>query len=420
MEVNQITRDSDDVNLSRNIIVLIGLGLVLSSITQNLMAYVPGIIVLFICALHYKEFIKQPRLVQFWKTHRFWVVSTSIAIALCLASVMWSTLPVLSIERLGKIIFLGIFGILFLYVFWWVLNFANYASLSLIIKIYMVSFLTALSLLCLLLLLTNFLPHLTEKTLGIIVSSLNKPTLIIFLCAIPAFFVMFMLKYYISLSISTFLVLASLALTASQASYLIVFGALITIVFGKLSKKILIPLNAVTWGSVFFFLPFGLVLYGAALLEVFDGLREYNFYASPFARFEIWYGASKLIFDEFWLGHGINTFRDTTLPISQNFLKTYTMLHPHNAPLQIWFEFGVVGIFFTICFLVGVFHKIYRIAGPQKIMLLAFINAYILQLMVSYGLWQGWNIGFLFFFSAYYRLSSLLIESNNIEEKNHF
>jgi len=61
-------------------------------------------------------------------------------------------------------------------------------------------------------------------------------------------------------------------------------------------------------------------------------------------------------------------------------------LHPHNAPLQVWLELGLVGAILTTAALLVGFRL--SIAATD----LAMISSYAVSALVSFGLWQNWWI----------------------------
>ena len=77
------------------------------------------------------------------------------------------------------------------------------------------------------------------------------------------------------------------------------------------------------------------------------------------------------------------------------YMKTDTVLHPHNAVLQIWLEFGAAGIIAAMAFVAFLFRRIETLpALQQKYYMLLFV-VMLSILSTGYGLWQAWLIGML-------------------------
>lgn len=123
-------------------------------------------------------------------------------------------------------------------------------------------------------------------------------------------------------------------------------------------------------------------------------IHDYLSAAYPMMRLEIWYGTAQLIHDAPWLGHSINTFRLQDLPVPEMYLPKTRWLHPHNAALQIWYNFGMVGAVALAGTILAIYHATLKITD-RRMRQLAYImcNTGIAVASVSYGVWQGWWLG---------------------------
>ncbi len=113
-------------------------------------------------------------------------------------------------------------------------------------------------------------------------------------------------------------------------------------------------------------------------------------------RIEVWSFISDQIMDKPFFGHGVEATRffysDERLPLA----KVHSVLHPHNAVLQIWVEFGLMGILLLIGFTVYLFNKLDTLPP--------LLQRYYTMLMIvlfgitstGYGLWQAWQLGMIF------------------------
>ncbi|MEQ8397442.1 O-antigen ligase family protein [Thalassobaculum sp.] len=108
-------------------------------------------------------------------------------------------------------------------------------------------------------------------------------------------------------------------------------------------------------------------------------------------RLEIWDHASDAIRQAPWIGQGLGSVRH--LPLSDEQRSRYRYhkapaTHAHNAALQIWVEFGAIGIAAGLALLgigAGAIRRMDRNAQPVA---LATASALLVIAMVSFGLWQ--------------------------------
>lgn len=114
---------------------------------------------------------------------------------------------------------------------------------------------------------------------------------------------------------------------------------------------------------------------------------------APYSRLEIWNGLSTLIFAQPWLGYGIGVTRSLELPIEHIYWQDETILHPHNYALQIWLEFGLVGVVAFLTWMWWALLKLKMFSLPdQKLAYTLILSIFGINL-TAYGLWQGWWLG---------------------------
>ncbi len=71
--------------------------------------------------------------------------------------------------------------------------------------------------------------------------------------------------------------------------------------------------------------------------------------------------------------------------------------HPHNGFIQIWFEFGLVGVFFLSCLLWLLTRALARIQDNfVRASAMAIFATYVVIWSISFGIWQTWMISLLF------------------------
>lgn len=144
-------------------------------------------------------------------------------------------------------------------------------------------------------------------------------------------------------------------------------------------------------------------------VELFSELSQ-----SAKHRLYIWEFTARRIAERPFLGWGIKSSRtlpggETTIadgvpnvPVGVNGNKTLMSLHPHNAPLQMWVELGFPGAFLfaaivTVILLRGVCRLNERFsAGAATAALMTTISVS----SFSWGVWQSWWLGVLWFVSA--------------------
>lgn len=111
-------------------------------------------------------------------------------------------------------------------------------------------------------------------------------------------------------------------------------------------------------------------------------------------RMEIWDFVARKAMESPLYGFGLEATREVEHFDAQ---RLYTpldhVLHPHNALLQIWIEFGAIGAVTASGFLAFILRSLYvRPLADQRLALPVFMAA-LAGAAVSYGLWQGWWLG---------------------------
>lgn len=112
-------------------------------------------------------------------------------------------------------------------------------------------------------------------------------------------------------------------------------------------------------------------------------------------RLEVWNFVATEALKHPWLGQGIEAIRYIK---SENWLvlpNANNMLHPHNAPLQLWVEFGVVGITLGCMLFVSILTRLWQLPTLERRVGLGALIAVVAVMSTGYGLWQSWQIGLL-------------------------
>ncbi len=119
-------------------------------------------------------------------------------------------------------------------------------------------------------------------------------------------------------------------------------------------------------------------------------------------RLEIWDYVSRYALQEPIHGYGIEMVRATLdFDSKRQFLDENNVLHPHNFAIQLWAEFGIIGIFTAMALVYAFFTSIEKnFSIPQQKVILPTVMATLIPASVAYGLWQGQWIGLMFHVAA--------------------
>lgn len=116
-------------------------------------------------------------------------------------------------------------------------------------------------------------------------------------------------------------------------------------------------------------------------------------------RLEVWHFAATEILKKPVAGHGVDSMRFMTADTYMTYMNSNHVLHPHNAVMQVWVEFGVIGALLLTGFAGFLLREISRApAYIRPLWMTAFMGA-LCASVTGYGLWQGWQLG-LFVFLA--------------------
>ncbi len=125
-------------------------------------------------------------------------------------------------------------------------------------------------------------------------------------------------------------------------------------------------------------------------------------------RLEIWDYVSREIWSSPVIGHGIEFTRSfKEFDSARNFLPEVNPMHPHSFILQIWIEFGMVGVALTIAGIGALIRAIYNIEDANiKRTAFAALASVMFIAGITFGLWQGWWLAFLMMIAALFVLVS--------------
>lgn len=111
-------------------------------------------------------------------------------------------------------------------------------------------------------------------------------------------------------------------------------------------------------------------------------------------RLEIWDFVARKALENPLSGFGVEATRNIEhFDTPMLFAGRDHVLHPHNAVLQVWIEFGVPGVLALCAFLSAVIWQIAKQPVDTARLNLSVLMAVLAVSCTSYGLWQGWWIG---------------------------
>lgn len=123
------------------------------------------------------------------------------------------------------------------------------------------------------------------------------------------------------------------------------------------------------------------------------------------ARFGIWSYTCERIFEQPWIGHGLDASRAVTdtIPFSEGVTIRAIQVHPHSASLQVWFETGAVGALLAAAALVAGAWSLARWSADDRLRAAGAASTLAslgFVANVSYSAWQEWWLATLFIAAA--------------------
>lgn len=133
----------------------------------------------------------------------------------------------------------------------------------------------------------------------------------------------------------------------------------------------------------------GMYQYFAAKVENIAWLRAG--YAAE--RMEIWDFVSRYALQNPFYGYGVESTRFIEFDSLTLYHPSAGVLHPHNFALQIWIEFGALGVVLALAFFAYLFYRLSAL--PKELAKIALPSVFIFISVgaTGYGMWQGWWLG---------------------------
>ncbi|MCF8495624.1 MAG: O-antigen ligase family protein [Alphaproteobacteria bacterium] len=232
-------------------------------------------------------------------------------------------------------------------------------------------------------------------TRAVNMSGLNRSVIVYTLCSIIALDLAWRTKNFRILAGLAAVFAAILFKTQSQsAQFALLVGGVFYLLFPVRIKA------AWTWLAGFFaVLCLGAPWIAQAMFKALPPLADRHewlrqSYASH--RMEIWDFISRRALERPVLGHGLESARVMHFDTQKLYHASDHVLHPHNAVIQLWLEFGVVGAALASGFFAFLLWSIRDLPPVQARISLAVLMACVAVGVTGYGLWQAWWLGGLF------------------------
>ncbi len=115
-------------------------------------------------------------------------------------------------------------------------------------------------------------------------------------------------------------------------------------------------------------------------------------YAGP--RVEIWNFIMQYAMNNPLYGYGMEATRFIT-EFEHDYIyhKGATILHPHNFSVQIWMDFGIIGIIAASALIAFTVQQISTLELPDRKIVISLFIAVLAVSATGYGMWQSWWIG---------------------------
>ncbi len=158
-------------------------------------------------------------------------------------------------------------------------------------------------------------------------------------------------------------------------------------------QKIILGILSITPLLMPFILKYGDTL----LINLSHSNIEWIRQSSGAARIGIWQETIKLIEQKPLIGYG----NDALLYLTNNEMLKSSLFkagelkvgHPHNAFLQIWLEYGLVGAALCSVLLVTISLRIAKLSNQVRSIAITLFATIVAVSMVSHGAWQSWWLG---------------------------
>jgi len=404
--------------LSISIISGLLLTLLISSVAPRILGFAPPVIGL-IATLAYTAGTR--KLPDFSKEFLFWAAAIS---ALIFMSSLWSVTPEITIERGGKI-FVLLFGSALLFSTLRSTSPLPFQFLSLALPVTVL----AMGIVNVANLYMDGVLHqfvrsepITQEN-GFELFEINRSVVLYtigFILALPMLIyasVSKMVKTIVGLALTALTILIMIKTDSQSAHFALALGLIFLVFFPYRFKT--------AWIGVFVILSALMILAPFIAQWMLPNLAlkldQYSWFHDGYTRnrLEIWDFISRYALQNPLYGYGAEATRSITFDHAMLYYQDRSVLHPHNFALQLWIEFGVIGIAFATAFFARILYIIITqsaLYGPQAgRFALPLLFTFLAVSSTGYGLWQGWWVGS---FALFIPLSYLSINNLGKEENS--
>jgi len=229
-----------------------------------------------------------------------------------------------------------------------------------------------------------------DQTLDVSTMGGNRAAVVTSLLMWPTVMALLELGWTKRAFILPFVTLGVVIVTDSQTAPVVVIAGMIVYGTARLVPRLTIYLVGVIGVAFLVGMPFFFQQACPALLA-----HDYSSVADTVgARIEIWCAVSAEIPRDWFLGHGIEAARFYTDWIMPHlYFKGEGIMHPHNGALQIWYEFGLIGILLASVIWIMVVRRIALLGPGARAICFAALSSVAVVSYISHGLWQSWWLG---------------------------
>ncbi|MCE9648807.1 MAG: O-antigen ligase family protein [Parvibaculum sp.] len=197
------------------------------------------------------------------------------------------------------------------------------------------------------------------------------------------------------------LTLGAILLTHSQTAPVVVLLGFVVYAFCRFAPRLGTVLVGIIGVALILLMPFFFLETCSSILQPGIGWQA----ASAGARIEIWCAVSSAIPDAFFFGHGVEGARAVQhWGMAHLYFPGGGILHPHNAALQIWYEYGVVGALFASALWGVTVRRLSGLTPHARAICFAALTSIAVVSYISHGLWQSWWLGTVGIIPALFRM----------------
>jgi O-antigen ligase len=162
-----------------------------------------------------------------------------------------------------------------------------------------------------------------------------------------------------------------------------------------------------------------LIIYSFEHITIRSFLANSEFLKSGYAinRLEIWYLISEKVSQAPLFGYGLNATESfTNLNKVSKYNQAMPISHPHDYMLQSWLDLGIIGVAFILAlkaYLSVIIHKVRNMCRRQASICMTSFLALMWVYSISYDMWQGFWLSFIFIMTALHMIVFQAKESKN-------